>query len=55
MVTADHESVVLVEVLCFISLGIHYQRMGVDLFACLKATLNGTTDQKLSQTPSPVF
>ncbi len=55
MVTAGHESVVLVEVLCFISLCINHQRIGTNLFARLQTPLNRTSDQKSSQATPPVF
>lgn len=55
MITTGHESVVLVEVLGFISLGIDHQRIGANLFACFQTPLHRTTDQKSSQATPPVF
>lgn len=55
MITARHESVVLVEALCFISLCIDHQRIGTHVFTCLQAPLNRTTDQKSTRAPPPVF
>ena len=55
VVTAGHESKVLVEVLCFIPLGINHQRIGANLFARLQTPLNCTTDQYASQATPAVF